>query len=224
VSDLPRQPPRDFAALAKRLMAAQRPIGLAAGGLLLIQFIFCTAQPAWSEDAVDRLSVPGPISLNAVSYRLSWSSHPSPFYYKQEYLPAGQTSEHFERMLLVEAIARGADVDGVVSAQVNRLNRRKATDPTVNFAILKNPKNREVILDFILSDDSNEAGSVVEWNAYRYAPLRGKDGHAGVLLFGISRRAYGDDSTEFLRRLKPARPAEIDALAKYPLPVVRVKD
>ncbi len=165
MSEPPGQPPRDLPALEKRLTAARRPIGLAAGGLLLVQFIFCIAQPAWSEDAVDRLSVPGPIIFNAVSYRLSWSSHPSPYYYKQEYLPAGQTSEHFERMLLVEAIARGADVNGVVSAQVDRLNRRKTTDPTVNFAIVKNPKNGEVILDFILSDDNNKTGSVVEWNA-----------------------------------------------------------
>jgi hypothetical protein len=198
-------------------MAARRLINLAVGGLLLSLI----AQPAWSEDAVDRLSVPGPINFNAVSYRLSWSSHPSPDYYKQEYLPAGQTSEHFERMLLVEAIARGAEVNGVVSAQVNRLKRRKATDPTVNFAILKNPKNGEVILDFVLSEEDNGKELIVEWNAYRYTTLKDKDGHSGVLLFGLSRRAYGD---EFLRGLKSARPAEIDALAKYPLPVVRVKD
>ena len=198
-------------------MGARRRIGLAAGGLLL----FLIAQPAWSDEAVDRLSVPGPITFNAASYRLSWSSHPSPYYYKQEYLPTGQTSDHFERMLLVEAIAQGADVSGVVSAQVNRLKRRKATDPTVNFAILKNPKNGEVILDFVLSDDNDKTGYVVEWNAYRFTSLKDKDGNSGVLLFGISRRAYGDASTEFLRGLKAARLTEIDALAKYPLPVVR---
>jgi len=185
--------------------------------------IFGAAQPGWCDEAVDRLSVPGPISFNAVNYRLSWSSHPSPHYYKQEYLPAGQTSEHFERMLLVEAIAQGADVAGVVSAQVDRLNRRKSSDPTVNFAILKNPKNGEVILDFVLSDESKQSGAVVEWNAYRYAALKDRNGHSGVLLLGLSRRAYGDASTEFLRRLKAARPIEIDALAKYPLPVVRAK-
>lgn len=201
-------------------MAARHRVGLAIGGLLLSLL----AHPAWSDDAVDRLSVPGPINFNAVSYRLSWSSHPTPDYYKQEYLPAGETGDHFERMLLVEAIARGTEVNGVVSAQVNRLNRRKATDPTVNFAIVKNSKNGEVILDFILSDDNDKTGYVVEWNAYRYAVLHRKDGHSGVLLFGLSRRAYGDASTEFLRGLKSARPAEIDALAKYPLPVVRVKD
>jgi hypothetical protein len=201
-------------------MPAGCRIGVAAMGFLL----FFTGQAAWSDDAVDRLSVPGPISLNAVSYRLSWSSHPSPFYYKQEYLPAGQTSEHFERMLLVEAIAQGADVNGVVSAQVDRLKRRKSTDPTVNFAILKNPKNGEVILDFVLSEEADKRESIVEWNAYRYAPLKDKGGNSGVLLFGLSRRAYGDDSTEFLRGLKSARLAEIDAIAKYPLPVVRPRN
>jgi hypothetical protein len=65
---------------------------------------------------------------------------------------------------------------------------------------------------------------IVEWNAYRYTTLKDKDGHSGVALFGLSRRAYGDASTEFLRALKAARPAEIDTLAKYPLPVVRVND
>jgi hypothetical protein len=201
-------------------MAVRRSIGLAAVGLLLLLI----ARSASPDDAVDRLSVPGPIDFNAASYRLSWSSHPSPDYYKQEYLPAGQTSEHFERMLLVEAIARGADVSGVVAAQVDRLRRRKSTDPTVNFAIVKNPKTGEVILDFVLSDDSDKSGLIVEWNAYRYTALEARKGHSGVVLFGISRRAYGDDTTEFLRGLKAARPAEIDALAKFPLPVVRVKD
>jgi hypothetical protein len=43
-------------------------------------------------------------------------------------------------------------------------------------------------------------------------------------LFGISRRAYGDDATDFLRGLKSVRPAEIKALASYQLPVVRPMD
>jgi hypothetical protein len=181
-------------------------------------------QIASSDAAVDRLSIPGPISFNGTSYQLSWSSHPNPNYYKQEYLPAGQTSEHFQRMVLIEAIAQGADVDGAVSAQVSMLNRRKSTDPNVNFAIVKNPNTGEMILDFILSAEDTKGGSVVEWNAYRYAALKDKDGNSGVLLFGVSRRAYGDDSTEFLRGLKSARPAEINALAHYRLPVVQLKN
>jgi hypothetical protein len=205
-------------------MTIRRPASLAAASLLLIQLLFCVAQTARADDAVDRLSIPGPISFNATSYQLAWSSHPSPFYYKQEYLPAGQTSGHFQRMVLIEAVAQGADVNGAVSAQVNMLNQRKSADPTVNFATLKNPSNGEVILDFVLSAKGDKGEEIVEWNAYRYASLKGKDGNSGVLLFGISRRAYGDDAAEFLRGLKSARQAEIKALASYTLPVAQPKN
>jgi hypothetical protein len=197
-------------------------IRLAAGAALMLLFYAGTA--ALAEDAaVDRLSVPGPMSFGADTYTLSWSSHPAPNYYKQEYLPAGQTSDHFSRMMLVESIVPGADVEHTVADKVQWLNQRKATDPVANFAILKNPKNGEMILDFLLSSDAAKGEYVVEWNAYRYVSLRGKDGKPGVLLFGISRRAYGDDATNFLRALKSMRPQEIDALAKYSLPAVALR-
>ena len=48
------------------------------------------------------------------------------------------------------------------------LNKRKSTDPTVNFAILTNSKNGEIILDFILSAQDSKGEDIVEWNAYRY--------------------------------------------------------
>lgn len=78
-----------------------------------------------------------------------------------------------------------------------------------------------MILDFTLGGETSKGETIVEWDAYRYAPLKNKDGNSGVLLFGLSRRAYGDDSTEFLRGLKSTRLTEIDVLAKYRLPVVR---
>jgi hypothetical protein len=181
----------------------------------------CGISTGRAGEVADRLSIPGPITFNMSTYILSWSSHPSPDYYKQEYLPAGQTSEHYQQMVLIDVLTKGASVDGAVSAQVNMLNRRKATDPTVNFAVVRNPANGDVILDFILSAPANTGESVVEWNAYRYTTFTGKDGNAGVTMFGISRRAYGDDSGDFLRRLKTARTVEIKALAGYTLPAAQ---
>jgi len=80
-----------------------------------------------------------------------------------------------------------------------------------------------MVLDFVMSKDSKK-GSIVEWSAYRYAPLTGNGGNSGVLLFGISRRAYGANSTEFLRGLKSARTAELDALVRFRLPAVDPKN
>jgi len=179
---------------------------------------------AHSQSAIDRLSLPGGVDFNGETYRLSWSSHPTPDYYKQEYLPAGQTSERFQRMMLIEAIVRGLGVNDAVTAQIGKLNKRKATDPTVNFAVLKNAKNDEVILDFILSAKDPRDEDIVEWSAYRYATLKGKGNESGVLLFGITRRAYGNETADFLRSLKSARPADINALAAHPLPAVRPID
>jgi hypothetical protein len=195
---------------------------LGGAGLLISQVMFGNVGAARSDSVVDRLSLPDLIAFNGESYLLSWSSHPTPFYYKQEYLPRGQASDHFQQMVLIEATARGIDVNGAVTAQVNMLNKRKLTDPTVNFTVVKNPKNGEVILDFNLSAQGPKGEDLVEWNAYRYATLRGKGGESGVLLFGISRRAYGDDAANFLRRLKSVRPVEINTLANYTLPIVRL--
>ena len=189
--------------------------------LLIANVIPGNIEVARSESVVERLSVPQSFEFNGETYRLSWSSHPRPHYYKQEYLPSGQTSERFQRMILIEATVREVSVKDMVAAQVNMLNKRKSTSPTVNFAILTNSKNDEIILDFILSAQDSKGEDIVEWNAYRYAALKGKGGASGVALFGVSRRGYGDDATDFLRRLKSARPAEINALAAYPLPVVR---
>ncbi len=193
-------------------------------GPLFVHFTVGNAGLARSSNAIDRLSVPGPIEFNGESYRLSWSSHPTPYVYKQEYLPAGQTSEHFQRMVLIEAIVRNANVNDALAAQIETLKKRKSTDPTANYAVFKNAKGDEMVLDFILSAHDPKGEDIVEWNAYRYAPLRGNVGQSGVLLFGISRRAYGDNVEAFLRRLKSVRPSEVNALAKYALPVVRPKD
>src|SRR5262249_11664702 len=155
---------------------------------LLMQFALI-APLALADDVVDRLSVPGPITFDGTSYRLAWSSHPSPDYFKQEYLPEGQTLARYQRMLLLEAIVQNTSVDSAVTGKVAELKKRKEIDPLVNFAVFKNPKNGEVILDFIVDDDRPGSLDTVEWNAYRYAAIKEKDGKSGVLLFGLSRRA-----------------------------------
>lgn len=186
--------------------------------LLGAAFLF-SASATSAENAAERLSVPGPISFHGEDFALAWASHPYPHYYKQEYLPAEQDSEHYTAMVLIDANVANDDVRAAAAATVDMLQKRKASDPLVHFSEIQNPQTGEIIVDFILSD-----GDIVEWNAYRYAAWKGEGGKSGVILFGISRRAYGDDATAFLAALKAARKQDIDALAKADMPAVVLKE
>lgn len=174
--------------------------------------------PAGAQDARDRLGIPGPLSFDGASYALAWSSQPSPDYTKQEYLPAGQAAGSYTSMLLVEVVEGGTTVEAALGAQIRMLNTRKYSDPLVNFSALRNGKTGEAVLDFIIGGRTPQGAPIAEWNAYRYAPR--KDG--GVLLFAISRRAYGDaEIRAFLGRLKTERSGVVGTLARQALPVAQ---
>ncbi len=169
-------------------------------------------------DARDRLGIPGPLGFDGASYSLAWSSQPSPGYIKQEYLPGGQASGSYASMLLVEVIEGGTTVEAALGAQIRLLNARKGSDPLVNFSAIRNQNTGEAILDFIIGGRTSQGAPIAEWNAYRYAPRK----EGGVMLFAISRRAYGDaDIRQFLSGLKSERSGLVSRLAQQALPVAR---
>jgi hypothetical protein len=182
-----------------------------------IAFIALTASA--SAQVKDHLNIPGPISFGGQSYELAWSSHPSANYIKQEYLPKAQTVGRYSEMLLVEFLKGNLKVADAVGAQMQKLNARKGTDPIVKMAVVKNDATGEMLLDFLMSDKDKNGDIVVEWNAYRYARVTNAKGEAGIGLFGVSRRAYGNDNAKaFLGALKALRPAQIKHLAKAASP------
>jgi len=166
------------------------------------------------EAVVEALGVPGPIAFLSDSYALSWTSHPTPDYFKQEYLPAGQQSDSYTAMFMVDALTSAATPQGAADGQIAGLERRKASDPMVNYHQISNPETGDVILDFLLSDDSG-SNPIIEWNAYRYTKLGD-----GIALYAISRRAYGDGADAFLAQLSQMRTDNIAALAEFDLPPI----
>ncbi len=180
--------------------------------------LFLSITGASAQGAVDRLGVPGPITFDDRPYALAWVSQPTENYLKQEYTPDGEPPEAYSSMLILEVLTGGASVKDALAAQVRMLNERKATDPLVNMSLLHNDKTGEAILDFLVSSKDGNGAYIVEWNAYRYIP---RDG-GGVTLFGISRRAYGNDEAKaFLTSLKALRPEQIDKVAKHAVPEAR---
>jgi hypothetical protein len=166
--------------------------------------------------AADRLGVPGPLRLAGTEYVLAWSSQPARNYMKQEYVPAGENPQTYTKMLLLEFLSGKVEPLAAARAQVAKLEERKGSDPLVNMDLIQNKSTGEVLLDFIVSQKDEKGEYIVEWNVYRYAPH--KD---GVLLYGASHRAYGNEAARsFLQNLKTLRTAQIDALARAPLPKV----
>lgn len=181
--------------------------------------VLTLAMPVMAQEEL--IGVPGPISFEGKTFDLTWSSHPSPTYYKQEYVPAGQTVESYVEMFMIDVLTTGETPETASAAMIAGLDQRKTGgDPVVNYAIIENTATGELVLDFLVSDTSS-GEIIVEWNAYRYSPTA--DG--GLTLFAISRRGYGDDGAkQFLSTLTSWRQASIQALATMDLPPIAIAD
>lgn len=167
----------------------------------------------------DYLGLPGPIALGDEQYELAWSSNPQDNYIKHEYVPAGQTVEAFEDMVIIETLIGAIEPLQAAAAQVENLNQGRPNDPLLNMDLIENEASGEALLDFLLSDRTAEGELVIEWNAYRYAPYEDGEGNAGILLFALSHRAYGEENGRaFLESLGTFRTDQIQALASAPLP------
>jgi hypothetical protein len=202
-------------------MLARTPVVRLAVSIACAAFVSSASLSPAATQVSDHLGVPGPIQFDGKSYKLVWSSRPTPGYAKQEYLPSDQSIGSYTQMLIVERVTGDLTVMGAVRAQVDMLKKRKATDPLVNMNVIENANAGEALLDFIVSSKDPKGEYVVEWNAYRYAPLKGAADKSGVLLFAISHRAYGNDNAKsFMGQLKNVRAAKITALTKAAMPCV----
>jgi hypothetical protein len=174
-----------------------------------------------STDKTERLGVPGPITFEGQDYALASAAHPQPNYFKQEYLPAGQGVDNYTQMFVIETLTAGATPKDAAASQIAMLNERKPNDPLVNHEVNVNEQTGEVILDFLISG-AKDGKVVVEWDAYRYVPTKGAQ--PGVVLYGISRRAYGEsEGRAFLTGLKDQRSNTIRTLTGLNLPTVKPK-
>lgn len=97
------------------------------------------------------------------------------------------------------------------------LDRRKATDPLVDYRLFRNLNDGRAVLGFLTSDERSGA-PIVEWAAHRDVPVTMPDGKAAVILFAISRRHSGDGAGDFPKALTVKRVADIDALMHHAVP------
>ena len=192
--------------------------------LTLLTFFMCTAinTPA-QKKPVDYVHVPGPIVFDNKAFILSWSSHPTINFYKQEYIVKGDNPDQFNAMLMTDVITGGLAIKDVVDIKLAELKKMKEANPVVNYEVISYPKTGEYMLDFLLSaNDANGNMNIIERNVYRYRSFTNKAGQTSVQLFGISTRSYGAGINKFLTALKANRKELINKVAKFTLPEVKI--
>ncbi|MGC4058633.1 MAG: hypothetical protein QM743_11015 [Chitinophagaceae bacterium] len=187
--------------------------------LLLLPAVAASAQ---TEIPKNYLGTESAITFAGLRYDLVWTAHPTPAYFKQEYLPKGEQIDRFKNLLMLEVLSGNVSMNEVIAAKVKELRKIKETNPVTQYELFEN--DGEVILDFLLSVNSKDGKKValVEHNVYRYRAERGTDGTEYVVLFGLSERSYGDDIDTFLPGLKDRRYDLISTVGLFEIPAVHI--
>ena len=168
----------------------------------------------FAQSATEYFSVGNPINYCGTDYFLAWSSHPQDNYYLQEYLPKGETLEHYNQMFTVSVIFWDRTPLEAVTAIVAELEQRKQTDPVTNYSVAKN--GDEYILEFIVGDSKNDELHTVEVNVHYYKQMT-IDGRKASVLGFYSGRAYEDDILPFIKSIPDKRNAWYEGIVKLNL-------
>jgi len=168
----------------------------------------------------DRIGVKGPLKFDKTDFNLAWTDKPRDTYFIQEYLPAGEKPESFNRMLTIHIFDSDMSANNAVSQKVKELTERKKTDIVCNYQVTESPDGNEFIVDFLLSESKNEEMTIVEFNVYRYKQVNISEKKKGVLVYAFSKRSYGDNITDFLKSLKEVRMNYLNEMVAVELPKI----
>ena len=151
--------------------------------MLMVQFFMA------QKKVEDYLHLGDKYRFDNKDYELVWSSHPASNFYKQEYILPNENVEKYKRLILIDFIEGDLAPKDVLSSLANSLENSKKQNPVINYKVYE--KNNDYMIDFIMSENSQDGKEVLilERNVYRYFRINTPK-RKGVLLFGISDRAY----------------------------------
>ena len=175
------------------------------------------------DEPVDRIGVKGPLAFNKTTFNLAWTSKPTDTYYIQEYLPAGETVDHFNQMMSIFLLVSDVQPKDAVQQKISELEERKKTDATCNYKVNQSPDGKEYMVDFLMGDANNK-NEIQEFNIYRYKQADLGNNKKALLVYAYSKRAYNDDITAFLKNLKTDRGNLLNAMVAAEVPGVKISD
>ena len=179
---------------------------------IIISLLSCLSLS--SQSATEYFNVGNPIKYCGTKYSLVWSAQPQENYFVQEYLPKGETLEHYNQMFTVSVIFWDRTPLEAVQAKVAELEERKKSDPITKYMVAEN--NGDYILEFLVGDSSNGKMNTVEVDVHYYRQMTINGKKASVLCF-YSGRAYGDDILPFIQSIPEKRNAWYEGMSNLKL-------
>lgn len=167
-----------------------------------------------AQSVTEYFNVGNPIKYCDTDFYLTWSSHPQENYFLQEYLPKGESLEHYNQMFTVSVIFGNISPKEAIQAKIAELEQRKQTDPVTNYMTAE--KDGQYILEFIVSDSNNGVMNIVEVDVHHYKQMTINGRKACVLSF-YSGRAYGDDIMPFIQSIPNKRVAWYEGMIELKL-------
>jgi hypothetical protein len=188
----------------------------------LVLFLMFIAQFVMAQNKVeDYLHLGSKYRFDNKDYELVWSSHPASNFYKQEYILPNENVEKYKRLILIDFIEGDLAPKDVLSGLVNSLENSKKQNPVINYKVYE--KNNEYMIDFIMSENSQDGKEVLilERNVYRYFRINTSK-RKGILLFGVSDRAYTKKEMDnMFSVLKNNKLELVNKVAKIEVPKIK---
>ena len=188
----------------------------------LVLFLMFIAQFVLAQNKVeDYLHLGSKYRFDNKDYELVWSSHPASNFYKQEYILPNENVEKYKRLILIDFIEGDLAPKDVLSSLANSLENSKKQNPVINYKVYE--KNNEYMIDFIMSENSQDGKEVLilERNVYRYFRINTPK-RKGILLFGVSDRAYTKKEMDnMFSVLKNNKLELVNKVAKIEVPKIK---
>ncbi|MBR8464467.1 hypothetical protein KDD93_07810 [Campylobacter sp. faydin G-24] len=151
-----------------------------------ISLLFLAMLTVTSSYAVNSFFTPLDLDFNGVKFELKYSTNPLQGYFKQEYVPSGQSVEHYNDMLIIDVLEAKTSPKDAKQVKITELEQMKANGFYVRYDERKVGNN--FVLDFVIMAKINNE-SVLEHNIYHYTTQYGR-----LVLFALSHREYGEVS------------------------------
>ena len=188
----------------------------------LVLFLMFIAQFVMAQNKVeDYLHLGSKYRFDNKDYELVWSSHPASNFYKQEYILPNENVEKYKRLILIDFIEGDLNPKDVLSSLAISLENSKKQNPVINYKVYE--KNNEYMIDFIMSENSQDGKDVLilERNVYRYFRINTPN-RKGILLFGVSDRAYTKKEMDnMFSVLKNNKLELVNKVAKIEVPKIK---